>query len=154
MKNKLHQSLTIVMALLVLLSSTGFAFIEHQCMMRGKSVQVVSEKKSDSCETKVVSSCCAKSKALKESTGVFFKKTDCCKENQKLEKLDVVSSLTQHLAKASKAISDDILWSVRSFSFIQAEWILPSSEHSGIIISFSSLFHGRSMLFFVQAFLI
>lgn len=154
MKNKLHQSLTIVMALLVLLSSTGFAFIEHQCMMRGKSVQVVSEKKSDSCETKVVSSCCAKSKALKESTGVFFKKTDCCKENQKFEKLDVLSSLTQHLAKASKAISDDILWSVRSFSFIQAEWILPSSERSGVIISFSSLFHGRSMLFFVQSFLI
>lgn len=154
MKNKLHQSLTIVMALLVLLSSTGFAFIEHQCMMRGKSVQLVSEKKSGSCETKVVSSCCAKSKALKESTGVFFKKTDCCKENQKFEKLDVLSSLTQHLAKASKAISDDMLWSVRSFSFIQAEWILPSSERSGVIISFSSLFHGRSMLFFVQSFLI
>ncbi|WP_138482819.1 hypothetical protein [Dyadobacter bucti] len=154
MKNKLHQSLTIVMALLVLLSSTGFAFIEHQCMMRGKSVQLVSEKKSGSCETKVVSSCCAKSKALKESTGVFFKKTDCCKENQKFEKLDVLSSLTQHLAKASKAISDDMLWSVRSFSFIQAEWILPSSERSDVIISFSSLFHGRSMLFFVQSFLI
>jgi len=154
MKNKLHQSLTIVMALLVLLSSTGFAFIEHQCMMRGKSVQLVSEKKSDSCETKVVSSCCAKSKVLKESTGVFFKKTDCCKENQKFEKLDVLSSLTQHLAKASKAISDDILCSVRSFSFIQAEWILPSSERSGVIISFSSLLHGRSMLFFVQSFLI
>lgn len=154
MKNKLHQSLTVVMALLVLLSSTGFAFIEHQCMMRGKSVQLVSEKKSDSCEIKVVSSCCAKSKALKESTGVFFKKKDCCKENQKFEKLDVLSSLTQHLAKASKAISDDILWSVRSFSFIQAEWILPSSERSGVIISFSSLFHGRSMLFFVQSFLI
>ncbi|WP_439581103.1 hypothetical protein [Dyadobacter bucti] len=154
MKNKLHQLLTIVMALLVLLSSTGFAFIEHQCMMRGKSVQLVSEKKSGSCETKVVSSCCAKSKALKESTGVFLKKTDCCKENQKFEKLEVLSSLTQHLAKASKAISDDILWSVRSFSFIQAEWILPSSERSGVIISFSSLFHGRSMLFFVQSFLI
>jgi hypothetical protein len=44
MKSNQNRSITVIMAFLVLLSSTGFAFVEHQCMMRGKSVQLVSEK--------------------------------------------------------------------------------------------------------------
>ena len=154
MKNKLNRSITVIMAFLVLLSSTGFAFVEHQCMMRGKSVQLVSEKKSDSCKAKVVSSCCAKSKQLKESKGTFLKKTDCCKESQKFEKLDVVSSANQAIAKLLKVWAGDFVWAATSYSFIQAEWILPASEAVSPDISFSSRLHGRSMLFFIQSFLI
>ncbi len=154
MENKLHRSITILMAFLVLLSSTGFAFVEHQCMMRGKSVQLVSEKKSDSCKAKVVSSCCARSKQLKEAKGTFFKKTNCCKESQKFEKLDVVSSSTQALAKFLKVYGQDFLWSATSFSFIQAHRILPASSSVPPDISFSSRFHGRSMLTFIQLLLI
>jgi hypothetical protein len=154
MKNKLHQSLTIFMAILVLLSSTGFAFIEHECMMRGKSVQFLVEKKADSENKKAVSSCCAKSKVQKESKGTFFKKTDCCKENQKFEKLDVPSQASSKHAKFIKILANGILWSATSFIFLQAEWSVPDSVHSSDIISFSSLLHGRSMLSFVQSFLI
>jgi hypothetical protein len=154
MKNSLHRFVTILMAFLVLLSSTGFAFTEHQCMMRGKSVQFVSDKKSESCKPKVVSSCCAKSKALKEGKGTFFKKTDCCKENQKFEKMDVLSSHTQLLAKWFKAFYGGIFWKVYSYAFLQSEWIFPDQEESVPHNSFSSLLYGRSMLCFIQSFLI
>ena len=154
MKNKLHQSLTVLMAFLILLSSMGFAVIEHQCMMRGKSVKFVSEKKTDSSVKQVVSSCCAKSKLVKESKGTYFKKTDCCKENQKFEKVNVASSLSQLFAHALKVMWGGVLWSTRSFVFLVSEWILPSSGHNSKVISFSSLFHGRTLRSFIQSFLI
>jgi len=154
MKNRIHQSLTIFMAFLILLSSTGFGFIEHACMMRGKSVKFVSEEQNSLFKTKPVSSCCAKSKALKESKGTYFKKTDCCKESQNFKKVDVVSSISQMLTKSLKAMADGVLWSVKSFVFLMAEWIFPSPFQSSNSISFSSLLHGRSMLSFIQSFLI
>lgn len=153
MQRKIHQSLTVFMVFLILLSSTGFGFIEHECMMRGKSVQFLAEKQTGTDKKKAVSSCCAKSKVQKESKGTFFKKTDCCKDNTKFEKVDVTSSLAQIQAKALKVMSDGIIWSSQSFVFIVSEWILPSDE-SFLSISFSSLLHGRSMLVFVQSFLI
>lgn len=154
MENKLHRYITILMAVLVLISSTGFGLIEHQCMMRGMTMKFVSEKKAASCKEKVDSSCCAKSKALKESKKNFFKKNSCCKDNQKFEKVDVVSSLAQFHAKALKMIADGDLWTAQSFVFLVQEWVYPSAQISLHTLSFSSLFHGRSMLSFVQSFLI
>lgn len=154
MKNKLHRSITILMAVLVLISSTGFGLTEHQCLMQGMTMKFVKEKKAENCKEKVVFSCCAKSKALKESKKNFFKKTDCCKDQQKFEKVDVVSSLAPFHAKAFKMIADCDLWSVQSFVFLMQEWIYPAAKSSLQTISFSSLFHGRSMLSFVQSFLI
>jgi len=155
MKNKLHRSITIFMAFLVLVSSTGFGLVEHQCLMRGMmTMKFVSEKKADSCKEKVVSACCAKSKALKESKKTFFKKTDCCKDQQKFEKVDVVSSLVQLHAKAMKVFADGLLWSLQSFIFLLQEWVYPPVSSSKVPVSFSSLFHGRSMLSFIQSFLI
>jgi hypothetical protein len=152
MKNKLHRSITAFMAFLVLFSSTGFALVEHQCMMRGKSVQFVSNAKPAGPDKKM-GSCCAKSKQLKESKGTFFKKTDCCKESHKFEKLDVVTSGAQSIAKILKTWSGDLVWFTTSFVFIQSEWALPSVPDAPDI-SFSSLLHGRSMLAFIQSFLI
>ncbi|MHA4738044.1 HYC_CC_PP family protein [Dyadobacter sp. MSC1_007] len=154
MKNKLHRSITILMAFLILLSSTGFAFTEHQCLMMGsKSMQLVTGKKNESCKPKVVASCCAKSEQLKKAKGTFFKKTDCCKESQKLEKLEVASLDSHILSKLLKSFATGITWSVTRYQFIRAEWTLappPLSED----ISFSSRFHGRSMRSFIQSFLI
>ncbi len=139
------------MAMLVLLSSTGFAFIEHECMMRGKSVKFFTEQKQETGKGRA--SCCAKSKVSEDLEGTFFKKTDCCKDSHKFEKVDVPSQGTQ-LTKWIKALSDGVVWSATSFQFLQAEWITPSFTQSTNILSFSSLFHGRSMLSFVQSFLI
>ncbi|MCF0073586.1 hypothetical protein LZD49_24110 [Dyadobacter sp. CY261] len=154
MKNKLHRSITILMALLVLLSSTGFVLTERHCaMMAGKSMQLVGQPKDNSCKPKVVSSCCAKSAAMKMAKGTSLKKTACCKESQKLEKLDVASANSHVLAKLLKSVAMGLTWTVTSFQFIQAEWLLPSSPNSPDV-SFSSRFHGRSMLSFIQSFLI
>ena len=142
------------MAVLVLVSSTGFGLTEHQCLMQGMAMKFVSSKKAANCKEKVVSSCCAKSKALKESKKNFFKKSDCCKVQQKFEKVDVVSSLAQFHAKALKMVADGDLWSVQSFVFLRQEWVFPAAKSSLQTISFSSRFHGRSMLSFVQSFLI
>lgn len=73
MKNKLHRSITVLMAFLVLLSSTGFVLTERQCtMIGGKSMQFAGKFKEES--AKAVSSCCAKRAALKMAKGTFFKK--------------------------------------------------------------------------------
>jgi hypothetical protein len=154
MKNKLHRSITILMAFLVLLSSTGFVLTERQCaMMGGKSMQLVGKSKEKSCEPKVVSSCCAKSAALKIAKGTFFKKTACCKESQKLEKLELASVDTHILAKLVKSAATGVTWTVTRFQFIRAEWVVPVPSDSPYI-SFSSRLHGRSMLAFIQSFLI
>ncbi|MCF0059033.1 hypothetical protein [Dyadobacter sp. CY356] len=154
MKKSFYRYITILMAVLVLVSSTGFGLTEHQCLMQGMTMKFVKEKKADSCKKKVVSSCCAKSKALKDLKKNFFKKTDCCKVQQKFEKVDAVSSFAALHAKSVKMIADGDLWSTQSFIFLVHEWVYPSAKSTLQTISFSSRFHGRGMLSFVQSFLI
>ncbi|MGV3600931.1 MAG: hypothetical protein ACO1N1_06985 [Dyadobacter fermentans] len=154
MKNKLHRSITILMAILVLLSSTGFVLTVRQCaMMGGKSMQLAGKAKDSSCKPKVASSCCAKSAAMKMAKGASLEKTACCKESQKLEKLEIASVDSQLLAKLLKSVATAVTWSATRFQFIQAEWVVPAAPFSPDI-SFSSRLHGRSMLAFVQSFLI
>ena len=154
MKNKLHRSITILMAFLVLLSSTGFVLTERQCaMMASKSMQLVGKSKENASKPKAVSSCCAKSAASKMGKGTLVKKTDCCKESQKLEKLEVASVDSHVHAKLLKSVATGVTWAVTRYQFIQAEWTLPSPSFSADI-SFSSRLHGRSMLAFIQSFLI
>lgn len=154
MKNKLHRSITILMAFLVLLSSTGFVLTERQCaMMASKSMQLLGKSKENASKPKAVSSCCAKSAALKMAKGTFFKKNACCKESQKLEKLEVASVDSHVHAKLLKSVATGVTWAVTRYQFIQAEWTLPSPSFSADI-SFSSRLHGRSMLAFIQSFLI
>lgn len=151
MKNTLHRFITISMACLVLLSSTGFAFVEIECMMQGKSVKVFQEKKDT---VKMPSSCCAKSKQVKESKGISIKKADCCKESYKFDKLEPVSAGSQLTAKFIKNLGDLIPWAVTSHIFTQAQQkVLPAAPVSPDI-SFSSVFHGRGMRCFIQSFLI
>lgn len=150
MNSLFHRSITILMASLILLSSTGFGVIEHVCLVKGKSLQMVKEAAS----SKMGSSCCAKSKLKVSEDKTYFKKTDCCKENPKYEKVEVVSSHNQLLSKYLKVLADGVIWSVQSFLFLQAEWKLPSFDTSSSDYSFTSLFYGRSMLNFVQSYLI
>ncbi|SKB99123.1 hypothetical protein SAMN05660293_03369 [Dyadobacter psychrophilus] len=142
------------MAFLVLMSSTGFAFIEHHCLVRGKSVQVVTDLKKDSSKDKEGSSCCAKSKNSKEAKGIFFKKTDCCKESQTFEKLQVTTSAIHELAKLLKTWSSDQLFFVQQgfLSFIEQE--IGANAPPASDISFSSRLHGKSMRYAIQSLLI
>lgn len=153
MKNHFNRFLTTAMAFLILLSSVGFRFVEHQCMMRGKTAMMVVQKDSDSCKEKVESMCCA-AKKQKSSDKAFFKKTDCCKETQKFEKLDVAPSAISKLLGKAGDFSAAILNFVPSYSFISSEWSINFSGQNLRPDTFSSRFHGRSMLFFIQSFLI
>lgn len=141
------------MAFLMLFSSVGFAFVEHQCMMRGKSVKVVSQMQHKGKDKKNFS-CCAKSKSAKSEKGTFFKKAGCCKDSQKTENVQLVSAQSSNLAKFLKVSSGDTLFIQQVFAFLQAEWQARSFVPAGFAHSFSSVFHGRSMLIFVQSFLI
>lgn len=148
MKKALQRLITLSMALMILISSTGFGLIEHQCMMRGKSLQLLSS------NTKSCKSCKApaqKSRYGKNDT--FFKKADCCKDESRHEKLEVVSSASQMLAKFFKALAEAVFYNLKLYTFAFAEWIAPSSFDAPSL-TFSSLLHGRSMLFFIQSFLI
>jgi hypothetical protein len=149
MKKSINRLLTLFMALLVLLSSTGFGILEHQCLMKGKSIQFISHQKDGSCKIEKASSCCSKSKVL-SPTGTYFKKTTCCKDLQKFENLDTAASFTHVASKALKYVSDGLPWLARSTVFIQSEWNAPdASAHFGSN-SFSSRLHGRGMLHFIQ----
>lgn len=145
MKNPLQKYFTLFMACVVLVASTGFGLIEHSCMMRGKSVQLAALSKA--CKGCPVS----KKEATDQKTPVI-KKTDCCKDDASFEKVDVVSSASQLVAKILKSLADGVFSAVR-FTFTRlVEWLAPSSGSSSSAVSFSSLFHGRSMLSFVQTF--
>lgn len=141
------------MAFLVLLSSTGFVLTERVCGMMGSKTVQVAGKSANSCKPKTMSSCCAKSAQLKMTKGTSFKKTACCIESQKLEKLTVASIDSQVFSKLLKSAADGITWNVTRYLFIRAEWVLPSASYAPDI-SFSSRLHGRSMLSFIQSFLI
>ncbi|MCF2506953.1 hypothetical protein L0663_26415 [Dyadobacter sp. CY107] len=154
MKSNLHRSITVFMAFLVLMSSTGFAFIEHECLVRGKSVQVVTDLKKDSSEEKAGSSCCAKSKKLKEAKGTFFKKTDCCKESQTFEKLQVTTSSGHELAKLLKSWNADHLFFIPRGFLPLIEQEIGANAPPAPEISFSSRLHGKIMRYAIQSLLI
>ncbi len=137
------------MACLVLLSSTGFGLVEHHCMMRGKSLQLMAVESKGLCK-----SCVKKNVSHVKPHETIVKKADCCKEEQKYQKVDFVSSFSQLLAKISKSFAEALLFAVKAVIVSIADWLLPASTINVVVHSFSSLFFGRSMLSFVQSFLI
>ena len=139
------------MAFVVLLSSTGFGLVEHSCMMSGKSVELAALKK----ESTGCSSCVKKVEARADkSSHPVFKKKACCEENHTFQKLDVVTS-TSSVAKILKnspqvdAISGEALRYLSAFLPV----LLPPSSTSSFPPFFPK-FYGRTMLSFVQCFLI
>jgi recombinational DNA repair protein (RecF pathway) len=140
-----------MMAFVVLLSSTGFGLVEHSCMMSGKSVELAALKK----ESAGCSSCVKKIAARADkSSHPVFKKKACCEENHTFQKLDVVTSTSQaaKILKSSPqaaAISKEALRSLSSF----LPFLLPPSSTSSFPPFFPK-FYGRTMLSFVQSFLI
>jgi hypothetical protein len=106
MKRNLFQLFNILMACVVLLSSTGFGLVEHSCQMRGKKKTVVvafSESKSPSCDT---------GKQAESEQRTVVKKAECCQDEQHFENVDISSSLSQFVAKFVKIVTEAVLTSV------------------------------------------
>lgn len=137
------------MALLVLISSTGFGFVEHQCLLRGKSVQLYSSSKVDGCKA------CRKVEVRKTESQekAYFKKVACCKDSARFEKMNAEWTGSHLLAKLLKVLANGVVFGVTQFVFITSEWPQVDSL-PGDFVSFTSLRYGRCLLAFVQSFLI
>jgi len=148
MKTLLRKALTLFMAFVVLTASMGFGVVEHHCLMRGKSIQLAALQKEG------VAACGQDSTKAPVSDQTSFQKQDCCDDQQSYENVDVSSSVTQWVAKFLQIISDAVIGAlVAVFKSILA-FFVASPESAASLSSFSSLFHGRTLLSFVQSFLI
>ncbi|WP_420146753.1 HYC_CC_PP family protein [Spirosoma sp.] len=148
MKRTLFRLFNLLMACVVLLSSTGFGLIEHTCQMRGhKTTMVVafSEAKSQGC---------AIDQQPMSSQQTVIKKTECCQDDQRYENVDVSSSLSQLVAKFVKSVTETVVAGfVAVFSWL-IEFIF--AEKSASVSAFSSppSLSGRDILTLVQSLLI
>lgn len=148
-KNKLYRTFTILMAIVVLLSGTGFGLVEHHCMMRGKSIELLSLGESNGC------SGCKKVATIMQERAAHptFNKKACCDESQKHEKVEVVS-VAAHSAKLLKAANTTAVLSACAFLSTGSNLTEAGVSQASSLFTFSSLFYGRAMLSFVQSFLI
>jgi hypothetical protein len=147
MKKTIRSFFTVLMAFVVLTASTGFGVIEHHCMMRGKSLHLAALQKANA------KGCGQEHSKLPISDKTSFQKQNCCQDQQSYENVDVSSSVTQWIAKIIKIVSDAVIGAfIAVFKAIVALFVPESSSVS--LSSFSSLLHGRSLLSFVQSFLI
>ncbi|MPR35880.1 HYC_CC_PP family protein [Salmonirosea aquatica] len=149
-QNRPYRLFAIVMAFVVLLSSTGFGLVEHSCMMRGKSVELAALKKT-------ATGCKACKPATESKTRIAsslqFKKKACCEESHKYHNVKVVSSASFTI-KLLKPAADPAAIPFQNFLFEGSNLPLIVSPLTTSFHSFSSLHYGRSMLSFVQTFLI
>ncbi len=147
MKHTFRKYFTIFMALVLLTASTGFGVIEHHCLMRGKSLHLaaVNQHPSDSCQHDT--------KKAPVSVKAAIQKQDCCDEVQSYENVEVTSSIIQWIAKFLQIVTDAVIGALVAVFQALTEVLFPSAS-STLASSFSSIFHGRSLLVFVQSFLI
>ncbi len=150
MKKTLFKIVNLLMACVVLFSSTGFGLVEHSCQLRGKKLFVTLHNS----EKKGCKACVAAHRAIDQKETVV-KKANCCKEEQRFENVDYSSSLSQLVAKALKAISEAAFIGVS----VVVSWLvnlLFPDELSDSIALFSPppSLSGRELLAFVQSFLI
>ncbi|GAB3335504.1 hypothetical protein GCM10027299_44550 [Larkinella ripae] len=152
MKRALFTYINLLMACIVLLSSTGFSLIEHTCLMRGKKVTLALNRETQS-------TCPVHSKKFsvsnQTSLGPVVKRTDCCKEEQRYENVDFSSSITQLVAKFIKSVADVAGTGVAAVLGWLLNDLFPVTPESATIRADSPpLLSGRSLLTFVQRFLL
>lgn len=147
MKVVVRKYLTMLMALVVLTASTGFGVVEHHCMMRGKSLHLAALQKEG------VKGCQKNSTKTPVSEKTSFQKQNCCDDIQSYENVDVSSSLMQGVAKILKVATDAVIGALIAVFSAISTFVSPTPD-SASLSSFTSLFHGRTLLSFVQSFLI
>ncbi len=149
--NKLYRRLTMIMAFLVLFGNIGVGMVEHQCMMKGKSVNLTGyhffQEEQATCSME------HKSSEISYDAPAFHKKA-CCSDHNKYGKVEVVSSSQISFLKVLKAftpfiIPESLLSWVPVFKIQLQEVLLKP-----LIADISPRLFGRSLLVHVQTFLI
>lgn len=143
MKKALFRIFNVLMAVVVLLSSTGFGLVEHSCTVKGKQTSLHKSK----------GACCNNTSQKDTSPQkTTVKKSKCCTEEEKYENVDYSSSAAQNVAKFVQNGLDWVKDAVFSFFKTIVEEILDniSSKNN----SSSPPSDGRTILIFIQSFLI
>jgi hypothetical protein len=142
MKQIIRRTFCLYLALQVLFASTGFAMYEHWCLMKGtKTVSFVHEEK------------CQKASHKAPRCGASFKRSKCCSDKVSYYKIQTPSAdggsvnfVCQHL---------DLVSIFTPIYFPSTAWINQTvSFRLPHFYSAAPPLHGRSMLIFVQSFLI
>lgn len=150
MKRVLLRGFHVLMACVVLLSSTGFGLVEHTCQMRGTRKTVVVAFTG----ARTAPACTADAQPIAPNQSVI-KKADCCQDNAHYENVDTGSSLSQQIAKLIKAVTETVVAGVITVLAWLADWIFDRGASSSIAASPPALsLSGRAILTLVQRLLI
>jgi hypothetical protein len=150
MKRTLFQFLNLLMACVILLSSTGFGLVEHSCQMRGKKKTMVVVFSDAKAQTG-----CADQQQTMPSDQTVLKKTDCCQDDQRYENVDVTSSLNQLVAKFVKTLTESVLAGVTVVLTWLVDWIFNKSASVAVnVIDSSPSRSGRDILTLINTLLI
>ncbi|WP_259017105.1 HYC_CC_PP family protein [Emticicia fluvialis] len=147
MKQALSRLFSVIMAVVVLLSSTGFGFVEHSCIVKGKSVSL--HKNGEFC-------CAAKNAktALPANKGAIVKKSACCTEEEKYENVEYSSSVSQLVAKFTQSSIDWLKATFTELFKTIIETIFESQESSLAQSSSPNPLVGRDIVIAHQSFII
>lgn len=123
--------LHLILALNILLSSSGIMVFEHLCQMRGKKVALFVQPKS-CCQKRVQvqGSCCAKAEVA--NTQESLSRIPCCSDKSSFLKTDTQPSLQK----------------VVTLSFVVDAFILPPSLNFAVEIANDILPHNQKILRF------
>ncbi|WP_116985373.1 HYC_CC_PP family protein [Emticicia sp. C21] len=147
MKKTLFRLFNVMMAVVVLLSSTGFGFVEHSCIVKGKTTSL--HKKGDLC-------CAVKDKKhfpLNNKNAVV-KKSSCCTEEEKYENVEYSSSASQLVAKFTQSTLDWFKATVHEMVKTIIETIFNSQSSSLANTTSPPQHNGREIITAKQSFLI
>lgn len=136
-----------MMAVVVLLSSTGFGFVEHSCIVKGKTTSL--HKKGDLC-CKVKDS---KHFPLNNKNAVV-KKSSCCTEEEKYENVEYSSSASQLVAKFTQTTLDWFKATIHEMVKTIIETIFNSQSSSLANSASPPKLNGREIITAKQSFLI
>ncbi|MFD2573100.1 hypothetical protein ACFSUS_20835 [Spirosoma soli] len=149
MKRTLFQLFNVLMACIVLLSSTGFGLVEHSCQMRGKKKTVVVAFSSVGAQKG-----CAEGKQPMPSDQTVVKKTECCQDDHQYENVDISSSLSQYVAKFVKSVTEAVFTGVTVLLTWLVEWIFQKESSTLSVVTSPPSLSGRDILTLISSLLI
>lgn len=145
----LFQLFNMLMACVVLLSSTGFGLVEHSCQMRGKKKTMVVAFS----DAKPQAGCRIDGQPM-PSKQTVIKKTECCQDVASYENVDAQSSLSQLVAKFVKTVTETVLASVVAVIAYLVEWIFDRKSASLSAVELPPSPSGRDILTLVSSLLL
>ncbi len=148
MKRTLFQIVNLLMAFVVLMSSTGFGLVEHSCQMRGKKKTVVTA------FSVVKPTGCTEDGMPMKADQTVVKKTPCCEDEQGFENVETQSSLSQYVAKFVKVITEAVLAGVTTLLTWIVGWIFDTNTEVVALLPAPPSLSGRDILMLVRSLLL